>query len=60
MKPQDAIQIFEDKNFAQYGMLSRKNVFFSIIDVIEILTNQVDYQGARNYWIILKNRLVNE
>jgi hypothetical protein len=34
--------------------------YFSIIDVIYILTDQSDYQGARNYWKVLKHRLLKE
>ena len=33
---------------------------FSIIDIIKILTNQAHYQGARNYWKVLKSRLLKE
>jgi DNA-damage-inducible protein D len=31
-----------------------------VIDVIEILTDQPNFQGARNYWKVLKNRLLKE
>lgn len=34
--------------------------FFSVVDVIGILTEQSDVNGARNYWKVLKNRLKNE
>ena len=34
--------------------------FFSVIDVIQALTQQSDYQAARNYWKVLKNRLSKE
>jgi hypothetical protein len=34
--------------------------FFSIVDVIEVLTDQNSYQGARNYWKVLKHRLSKE
>jgi len=34
--------------------------YFSIVDVILVLTDQVDYQGARNYWKVMKHRLVKE
>jgi DNA-damage-inducible protein D len=34
--------------------------YFSIIDIISILTDQPTHQGARNYWKVLKNRLVKE
>ncbi len=33
---------------------------FSIVDIVEILTEQKDYQGARNYWKVLKHRLLKE
>jgi len=31
--------------------------FFSVIDIIAILTDQVDYNRAKTYWTTLKNRL---
>ena len=34
--------------------------WFSVIDIIQVLTQQPDYQVARNYWKVLKNRLVKE
>jgi hypothetical protein len=34
--------------------------YFSIIDIIQVLTTQDDYQAARNYWKVLKNRLNKE
>jgi DNA-damage-inducible protein D len=33
---------------------------FSVIDIIQILTQQPDYQGARKYWKVLKGRLNKE
>ena len=27
---------------------------FSVIDIIQVLTQQPDYQGARKYWKVLK------
>ena len=30
---------------------------FSVIDIIQVLTQQPDYQGARKYWKVLKWRL---
>ena len=33
---------------------------FSVVDVVEILTDSKDYQTARNYWKVLKNRLNKE
>ena len=33
---------------------------FSVVDVIGILTEQSDVNGARNCWKVLKNRLTKE
>jgi len=34
--------------------------WFSVVDIMQVLTQQPDYQAARNYWKVLKNRLVKE
>jgi len=34
--------------------------FFSVVDVVGVLTEQPDYDGARNYWKVLKKRLSDE
>ena len=34
--------------------------FFSIVDVCGVLTEQPDYDHAKNYWKVLKHRLVKE
>jgi hypothetical protein len=34
--------------------------WFSVVDIIQVLTQQPDYQTARNYWKVLKNRLAKE
>ncbi|MBX9577600.1 MAG: hypothetical protein K2W97_03870 [Chthoniobacterales bacterium] len=34
--------------------------FFSVVDIIQVLTQQPDYQTARKYWNKLKNRLNKE
>jgi hypothetical protein len=52
-------------NFGQYQIrrLYDENTetwFFSIVDVIQALIQQPDYQAARNYWKVLKNRLKKE
>ena len=35
-------------------------VVYLYIDVIAVLTEQSSYQGARNYWKVLKHRLLKE
>ncbi len=34
--------------------------WFSVIDIIQVLTKQMDYQAARKYWKVLKGRLAKE
>lgn len=34
--------------------------YFSVVDIIQVLTQQPDFQAARNYWKVLKNRLGKE
>ena len=60
MKKQNEIKIFEDKKVRTLWNQDEEKWYFSIIDVIEVLTEQLDYQGARNYWKVLKHRLFKE
>jgi hypothetical protein len=57
---QEAIKIFEDKKVRTLWNQNEEKWYFSMVDVIEILTDQIDYQGARNYWKVLKHRLLKE
>ena len=34
--------------------------YFSVVDVVGVLTESIDYQSARNYWKVLKTRLKAE
>jgi hypothetical protein len=34
--------------------------YFSVVDIVKILTDQQSFQLARNYWKVLKNRLKGE
>jgi len=34
--------------------------FFSVVDIVQVLTQQPDYQAARKYWKVLKGRLAKE
>ena len=52
------IKLFEQKEVRSVWDEEQEKWYFSIIDVIEILTEQPNYQGARNYWKVLKNRLL--
>jgi len=60
MSKKEAIQIFEDKQVRTIWDAEQEKWYVSIIDVVAVLTNQPNYQGARNYWKVLKYRLVKE
>ena len=55
----NAIKLFNDKKIRVEWDLDKEKWFFSIIDVVAVLTDN-DFQGARNYWKVLKHRLKEE
>jgi len=56
----DEIKLFDEKKVRTHWDAEQEQWFISIVDIIGILTAQPSYQGARNYWKVLKNRLVKE
>ena len=54
------IKVFEDKKVRTEWDNEKQDWWFSVVDIVEILTNSKDYQTARNYWKVLKNRLNKE
>ena len=60
MDNNDKIQIFEDKKIRTAWNEETEEWYFSVVDVVEVLTDQPNYQGARNYWKVLKKRLKDE
>jgi len=60
MKKVAALQLFEQKQVRSLWNEEEELWYFSIVDVVGILTNQNNHQGARNYWKVLKYRLLNE
>jgi hypothetical protein len=55
-----AIKLFEQRQIRTHWDDEQEKWFFSIVDVIGVLTDQGTHQGARNYWKVLKNRLGKE
>ena len=54
------IQLFEDQPIRAAWDGNKEEWYFSIVDVVGVLTEQPNVDGARNYWKVLKNRLKKE
>jgi prophage antirepressor-like protein len=57
MVKRQALQIFQDKKVRAVWDDQQEKWYFSVVDVCGALTDSADYQTARNYWKVLKNRL---
>ena len=51
---------FDNKDIRRVYDEASETWWFSVVDVVQILIQQSDYQAARNYWKVLKNRLAKE
>ena len=60
MKNKKSIIIFENYKIRRHFDEKKEKWYFSIIDIIAVLTDQVDYKKAKTYWTTLKNRLKQE
>lgn len=60
MNREQALAVFEDYNIRRMYDEETGTWYFSVVDIIAALIQQPDYQAARNYWKVLKNRLNKE
>src|SRR3989338_7789528 len=62
MKKKNAkkMAIFEGRNVRRIWNDKKELWYFSVIDIIAILTDQADFKKEQSYWTTLKNRLKNE
>lgn len=60
MTQKQAIQLFEERKVRTVWDDEAGKWYVSIVDVVGVLTEQPDYQLARNYWKVLKHRLLKE
>ncbi len=58
MRPQPAI--FEEHEIRRVYDEATETWWFSVVDIIRVLTQAADYQAARKYWKVLKGRLDKE
>ncbi len=54
------IKIFENKKVRSQYDADKEMWYFSIVDIVGILTEQPTVDRARNYWKVLKSRLLKE
>ena len=57
---QNKIKVFESKQVRTVWDAEAEEWYFSVVNVVEVLTDSKDYQTARNYWKVLKSRLAAE
>ena len=60
MTKKQAIQLFEERKVRTIWDDEQEKWYFSIVDVVVVLTEQTDLQNARKYWNKLKQRLLEE
>ncbi len=54
------IKVFEDKKIRTQWNADEEDWYFSVVDIVEVLTDSKDFQTARKYWNKLKQRLKDE
>ena len=52
--------MFEDHAIRRVYDEDAETWWFSVVDIIQVLTQHDDFQAARNYWKVLKSRLAKE
>jgi DNA-damage-inducible protein D len=56
----NSLAIFEGYKIRRHYDEKTETWYFSVVDIIQALIQQSDFQTARNYWKVLKNRLNKE
>jgi DNA-damage-inducible protein D len=54
------LAIFEGHRIRRLHDEKTETWWFSVVDIIQVLTQQPDYKAAQNYWKVLKHRLNKE
>ena len=57
---EDKLKLFEDKKIRAEWDDEREEWWFSVVDVVGVLTEQTTQRGASDYWAKLKQRLKEE
>ena len=56
---ENKIKVFESRQIRTHWNAEEEEWYFSVVDIVAVLTDS-NYQNARNYWKVLKNRLSEE
>jgi len=56
----NSLAVFENYKIRRHYDEQTETWYFSVVDILQVLIQQSDYQAARNYWKVLKNRLKKE
>lgn len=54
------LKLFESHKIRSHWSEEEQKWYFSVVDVVAVLTEQDDFQKARKYWNKLKERLKKE
>ena len=54
------LAVFENYKIRRVYDEKTETWYFSVIDIVQVLIQQPDFQSARNYWKVLRNRLAKE
>ena len=54
------IKLFDEKQVRIVWDEQEEKYYFSIVDVVQVLTEQPTARGASTYWAVLKKRLKEE
>lgn len=60
MENHNEIQLFEDRRIRTAWDGEKEEWYFSVVDVVGVLTEQTTPRGASTYWAVLKKRLLEE
>ena len=60
MERNENIQLFEDRRIRTAWDAANEEWYFSVVDVVGVLTDSPDYNTGRKYWNKLKQRLKEE
>ena len=57
---EDQLQLYEDKPIRTAWDEENEEWYFSVVDIVRVLTDQPDIRHAAKYWSVLKTRMKKE